>query len=114
MAKVIIVASLVVEIKKKFSPPEANEIIDLMESLEENPQKGKLLSSVGGIISKELKYKNFRFYFITDGFRLKCLDKDGLTDLLMKFVRMSDKKQQQQVIEEIKQVLRLIGAGGFT
>ena len=113
MAKVLIITSLVLEIKKKFSPSEADKIIDLMESLEENPHKGKLLSSVGGIVIKELKYNAFRFYVITDGFRLKCMGAEELTDLLLKFVRMSDKKQQQKTIEEIKQVLRLIGAGGF-
>jgi hypothetical protein len=41
------------------------------------------------------------------------MDDVHLTDLLLTFVRMSDKKTQQTVIEEIKQVLRTIGASGF-
>ncbi len=113
MAKVIVIDSLAKEIKKKFSVSEADKIADLMQSLEENPYKGKLLTTVGGIVVKELKYNNFRFYFITDGFRLKCLNVEELTDLLLKFVRMSDKKYQQQTINEIKQILRLIGPSGF-
>ena len=59
--------------------------------MEENPNKGKLLGNVGGIVIKEIKYKNFRFYFITDGYKLKVMDESALTDLLMRFVRMSDK-----------------------
>ncbi len=114
MANVIIITSLILEIKKKFDKVEANKVIDLMETLEENPFKGKLLGTVGGIVIKELKYKNFRFYFITDGFRLKCIGQEGLTDLLMRFVRMSDKKHQQETINEIKQILRIIGPKGFT
>ena len=113
MASVEIIESLVEEIKKKFNRTEANKIIDLIETLEENPHKGKLLGSVGVIVIKELKYKSFRFYFITDGFKLKCIGEKELTDLLLRFVRMSDKKYQQQTINEIKQILSTIGPRGF-
>ena len=112
MVKIEITKNLFAEIEKKFKK-EASKIYDLMESLKEHPKKGKLLGSIGGIIIKELKYKNFRFYFLTDGFRLKCIDKEGLTDLLMRFVRMSDKRQQQRTIDEIKHVLQTIGPDGF-
>jgi hypothetical protein len=113
MAKVEIVESLYQEIEKKFKQ-EAWEIIGLMQTLEENPQKGKLLGTVGGLVIKEIKYKNFRFYFITDGFKLKFASQEELVDLLMRFVRMSDKKHQQETIEEIKHILRIIGPSGFT
>src|SRR3989304_8893575 len=106
MAKVEIVLSLFEEIKKKFKG-ESQEIIDLMESLEENPHKGKLLGQVGGIVIKELKYKSFRFYFITDGHKLKFIDKSSLVDLLIRFVRMSDKKDQQETINEIRKILEI-------
>ncbi len=62
---------------------------------------------------KELKYKSFRFYFITDGHKLNVLDKKSLADLLIKFVRMSDKKSQQKAINEIKNILIKIGFNGF-
>lgn len=62
---------------------------------------------------KEIKYGSFRFYFITDGFKIKLLGKDELENLLIKFVRMSDKKSQQRVIEEIKHVLRNLGEKNF-
>ncbi len=84
-----------------------------MNSLKEFPKKGKYLSQVGGIAIKELKYKSFRFYFITDNFKVKFLEINELNDLLIKFVRMSDKKTQQNVIEDIKKVLSLFGKEGF-
>jgi hypothetical protein len=112
MAKVEIVRSLFEEIQKKFKG-EAHEIIDLMESLENNPNKGKALGHVGGIVIKELKYKSFRFYFLTGGYKLKFLDESKLVDLLITFVRMSDKKHQQQTIEEIRRVLLNMGLEGF-
>ncbi len=113
MAKVEIAEALFEEIEKKFKQ-EAADIFDLMQTIEENPLKGKLLGTVGGIVIKELKYKNFRFYFITDGFKLKCIGQEELTDLLIRFVRMSDKKHQQETINEIKQILMIIGPKGFT
>ena len=113
MAKVEIVRSLILEIKKRFDKAGANCVIDLMESLEKNPKKGKLLGSVGGIAIKEIQYRQFRFYFITDGFRLKMMDEESLVDLLLRFVRMSDKKHQQQTIDEIRNVLRKVGPKGF-
>ncbi|MBS3155291.1 hypothetical protein J4404_02220 [Candidatus Woesearchaeota archaeon] len=112
MAKVEIIPSLFEEIQKKFKG-EAHEIIDLMETLEANPHKGKLLGYVGGIVIKELKYKNFRFYFVTDGYKLKFFDEENLMNILIKFVRMSDKKHQQQTINEIKKILVNFGFRGF-
>ena len=112
MAKVEIIDSLAKEIQKKFKG-ESIGIVRLLRTLEANPKKGKLLGNVGGIVIKELKYNNFRFYFITDGFKIKVLGIEELSDLLIKFVRMSDKKDQQKVINEIKLILRKFGEGSF-
>tara|TARA_Y100000310_G_scaffold244674_1_gene249538 strand:- start:8771 stop:9112 length:342 start_codon:yes stop_codon:yes gene_type:complete len=112
MAKVKIIYSLFKEIEKKFKG-ETHKIIDLLETLEENPHKGKLLGSVAGIIIKELRYKSYRFYFITDGDKLNIMDKSNLTELLIRFVRMSDKKHQQQTINEIRKILLNLGSEGF-
>ncbi len=113
MAKVEITDSLLTEMEKKFKG-EAHNIVDLMKSLEENPKKGKPVGQVGGIVIKELKYRNFRFYFIADGFKIRFLQISELRDLLIKFVRMSDKKTQQKTIDEIKEVLRKFGNEGFS
>lgn len=112
MAKVEIVLSLFEEIQKRFKG-ESHKIIDLLETLEENPNKGRSLGSVGGIVIKELKYKNFRSYFITEGYKLKVMDESRLVDLLIRFVRMSDKKHQQQTIDEIRKILLNFGLKGF-
>ena len=112
MARVLILESLKNDILKKFKG-ESKIIFKQIFSLENNPKKGKLLGSVGGIVIKELKYKSHRFYFITDGFKLKIMDEDKLTDLLLKFVRMSDKKHQKQTISEIRGVLINMGVRGF-
>ncbi len=112
MAKVIIPLYLEEKINRKFKG-ESVKIFELLYSLEENPHKGKPLGNIAGIVIKELKYKKFRFYFITDGHKLKFASKEELTDLLLKFVRMSDKKSQQKVINEIREILLKIGAGGF-
>ncbi len=112
MAKVEIVHSLFKEIEKKFKG-EAHKIIDLMETLENNPKKGKLLGSIVGMVIKEIKYKSFRFYFIIDGHKLKFFDEENLTEMLIRFVRMSNKKEQQQTINEIRKILINLGPKGF-
>ncbi len=112
MAQVIIIESLEDEINKKFKH-ESVEILALMFSLEENPYKRKEIGSIGSILIKEIKYKNFRFYFVTDGYRIKFLKTEQLKDLMIKFVRMSDKDDQQKTIDEIKSVLRNFGEEGF-
>ena len=112
MAKVIITDSLEQEINKKFKQ-KSIEIISLMRTLEDNPNKGKELGSIGRIVIKELRYKKFRFYFLTDGYKLKFLRINELKDLIIRFVRMSEKKDQQKVIEEIKRIIRILGEKEF-
>jgi len=112
MARVEIVKSLKEGVFKKFKG-ESKEVFEYMRSLEKNPKKGKPVGRVGGLLIKELKYKNFRFYFILEGNKLKLFSKEELTDLLIRFVRMSDKKSQQKVINEIKTILRTLGGEGF-
>ena len=80
-----------------------------MKSLESSPHKGKALGSVAGIAIKEIKYGKFRFYFITDGHVLKFGTEDELASLLIKFVKMSEKKDQQKVIAQIRHALISFG-----
>ncbi|MBU1202397.1 MAG: hypothetical protein KJ583_07745 [Nanoarchaeota archaeon] len=112
MAKIEIVESLYNYIEKKFKQ-EGHKIFDLIYTLENNPKKGKYVGNIGGIVIKELKYKNFRFYFLADGYKLKFFTEEELTDILLRFVRMSDKKNQQRIIQEIKEILLKIGLEGF-
>ena len=108
MAKVVITASLKEEIFKRFKAT-SEKIFLQMKSLEHNPHKGKALGHVAGIAIKELKYEKYRFYFITDGHVLKFGTDDELAALLIKFVRVSDKKDQQKIIDELKTVLKSMG-----
>lgn len=112
MAKVQIDPSLFKEIQKKFKG-ESHKIIDLLETLEQNPYKGKELGHIAGIVIKEIKYNSYRFYFITDGHKLRIFEPNKLKDLLIKFVRMSNKKDQQKVINEIKSILKNFGEENF-
>jgi hypothetical protein len=112
VAKVILTLELEKRINKIFKS-ESVKIISLILSLEENPKKGKDLGSVGGVTVKEIKYNKFRFYFITDGYKVKFLSIGELNDLIIKFVRMSEKKDQQKTINEIKTILRKFGEEGF-
>jgi len=112
MAKVEISDSLAEEIQKRFKG-ESHNIVRLLRTLEENPKKGKFIGQVSNVAIKELKYKSFRFYFIANNYRIRVLSIEKLRDLLIKFVRMSDKKSQQQTIGEIKDILRKFGERGF-
>lgn len=80
-----------------------------MKELEAHPLKGKALAHVAEIVIKEIKYKSFRFYFITDGQVLKFGTDDELASLLIKFIKMSDKKNQQQAIDAVKNALENFG-----
>ena len=108
MVEVIIDDSLKKKIYKKFKE-ESVQIFKSMMRLEKEPHKGKLLTTISNIHIKELKYKSFRFYFLTDGHVLKFGNEEEITNLLIKFVRMSDKKNQQKVINEIKELLNNLG-----
>jgi hypothetical protein len=112
MAKVMIAEGLKDEILKKFKG-DSKKIFKQMYSLQDNPKKGKLIGNVGGIAIKEIRYEGFRFYFITDGNKLKIMDESLLTDMLIRFVRMSDKKDQQETINQIKKILLDLGSKGF-
>ncbi|PIU29927.1 hypothetical protein COT07_03400 [Candidatus Woesearchaeota archaeon CG07_land_8_20_14_0_80_44_23] len=112
MAQVIVTKKLEQDINRKFKR-ESIEIFSLMQTLEDNPYKGKAIDKVGSILIRELKYRKYRFYFLTDGYRIKFLKTQELNDLIIKFVRMSEKKDQQKVIEEIRAVLRNLGKEGF-
>ena len=112
MVKVVITKSLEKEIDKTFKK-ESIKIFSLLLSLKENPKKGKIVGVVGNTVIKEIKYKNYRFYFITDGYKIKMLLISELQDILIKFIRMSTKKDQQKVIDEIKQILRFFNREKF-
>ena len=113
MAQVEIMPALLAEIHKKFKG-ESVTILEHLKSLEQSLTKGKRIGVVQGLLIKELKYKSFRFYFVTDNNKLVFYNKGELVDILLRFVRMTNKKRQQETIKEIKTILLKIGPYGFT
>jgi len=97
----------------KLSTLKTLKIYALIERLESNPQKGNVLGHIGTMSIRELKYKSFRFYFIVDGHKLILFNKGKIKELLIRFIRMSKKNNQQKTIEEIKTILQTIGEEGF-
>jgi len=114
MAKVILTISLFKKIRKNFGDGETNTILNLLSSLEHNPKKGKYLGSVGDIALKEIKYKKFHFYFIANNYKIKFMSVEELQNIFIKFVEISEKNNQQHVINKIKHILRSLGEEGFT
>lgn len=113
MAVIIeITEKLYAEISEKFKK-ESIKVMHNIKSLEESPNKGKVVGNVGGMLIKEIKYKSFRFYYIVDGYVLKCFNSQDLVEILLRFVRMSDKKFQQKTIDKIKSILQKIGPKGL-
>jgi hypothetical protein len=62
----------------------------------------------------EWLFDNRFAHFTTGGSTLRIMDQIKCTDLLLRFVHMSDKKDQQKTIDEIKNVLLKFGAGKFS
>ena len=112
MIKILVLNALRDEIYKTFKK-DSLKVYAVIESLQENPHKGKVLGIVGNMSVRELRYRNFRIYFIIDSHKLILFSKNQIQDLLIRFVRMSDKNNQQKTIDEIKAILKQIGQKDF-
>ena len=112
MIKIIILNSLRNEIYNTFKK-DSLKIYSLIEGLKKNPKKGKILGHVGNISIRELKYKSYRFYFILDGHKLMLFSKGSISELLIRFIRMSKKNNQDKVINEIKLIIEKLGNDAF-
>jgi hypothetical protein len=112
MIKIIIMNSLRDGIYNTFKK-DSLKIYSLLEGLKENPKKGKVLGNVENINIREIKYKTYRFYFVLDGHKLFLFNKNNINEILIRFVRMSKKNNQEKVINEIKWILKKISEEGF-
>jgi hypothetical protein len=112
MIKIIIMNSLRNEIYSTLKK-DSLKIYSLIERLKKNPKKGNVLGHVGNISIREIKYKSYRFYFIIGGHKLFLFSKRNINDLLIRFVKMSKKNNQEKVINEIKSILEKLGEEGF-
>ena len=110
MINIIITNNLKTEAYKTFKK-DSMRVYSLIETLRKNPNKDRVLGHVGHMSIRELRYKNFMPYFILDGRRLDLFNKDKIKELLIKFIAMSKKHNQQRTIGEIKDILKLIDSG---
>jgi len=107
MIRIVITKELRNNIFKTFKQDSRN-VYKLLLSLKKQPNKGKLISTIGTMLLKELKYRSFRFYFIIDGNSLYLFNAEKLEELLIQFMKMSKKNDQQKTIDKIKEILRRI------
>lgn len=107
MIKIIILKELRNEIYKTFKK-DSLKIYSLINKLKTNPQKSKVIGLIGSISLRELKFKSYRFYFIIEGHKLMLFTKNNIQDLLIRFIKMSNKNNQQKTIDKIKTILKTI------
>lgn len=113
MIKIKVSPVLVKKIKKTFKT-KSKKVFRAMNELNEHPNKGKLIASIGLVELRELKYENvFHLYFFTNEQLVKVLDEDELQAILIKFVEMSKKKEQQEIIDMLKVDLKKYGFDWF-
>lgn len=98
--------SLVKRLEKRFNAKELKEIKALLLSLQDNPYQGDLLYAFGSFILKEKRYKTFRFYFLHSRNLLIIKDVEKLKEEIIRFIEMSKKNDQQQVIDKLKEMMR--------
>jgi hypothetical protein len=95
------------ELKKHTSKPEAKRLVRKLA--ETTPSEGDFVALIANIVIREKRLKTFRFYFITDGTRKHVITKDEFKEFLVKFVALSKKNDQQEVIDKLKSDLKRNG-----
>lgn len=92
------------ELKKHSSKSEAKTTIEKLSNT--SPAEGNFITIISNIVIREKKLKTFRFYFIVDQEKKHILSKDELKDFLIKFVALSKKNNQQEIIDKLKEDLK--------
>ncbi len=106
---------MVVEFSKKFikslqkvvSQAEAKRLVRKLSST--SPSDGDFVTMVSGIVIREKRLKTFRFYFIFENAKKHVVSLDELKDLIIQFVALSKKNNQQHVIDKLKDDLSRFG-----
>ena len=95
------------ELKKHTSKSEAKILVKKLP--ETSPSEGDFVALVANIAIREKRLKTFRFYFIMDETRKHVITKEELKEFLIKFVALSKKDNQQEVIDKLKSDLKRHG-----
>ncbi len=95
------------KLKKHSSKSEAKDLVRKLAKT--TPSEGDFVALVSNIVIREKRLKAFRFYFIVDEKRKHVITKNELKELLIKFVALSKKNNQQEVIDKLKEDLQKFG-----
>ena len=95
------------ELKKHISKTEAKTLVKKLA--ETTPSDGDFVALIANIVIRERRLKTFRFYFITDDTRKHVVTKEELKEFLIKFVALSKKNNQQEVIDKLRSDLKQFG-----
>jgi hypothetical protein len=94
-------------LKKVVSKTEA--ITTLRKLNTTSPSEGDFVANIGTITIREKRLKTFRFYFINKNDLKHVISREELKDFLIKFVALSKKNNQQEVINKLKEDLKKSG-----
>ncbi|MBW2998785.1 hypothetical protein KY321_04555 [Candidatus Woesearchaeota archaeon] len=108
MIEIRISKFLLKDFKKYLSKPQQEDIINRINSFKDNFNQGKLITQIGLIQLKEIKLNKFRIYFLIDKNIIKVVKKEEVESII-KFISISTKKNQQKIINKIKENLRDFG-----
>jgi|AntAceMinimDraft_17_1070374.scaffolds.fasta_scaffold119112_1 hypothetical protein len=95
------------ELKKNLSKSEAKTTIKKLAKT--SPSEGDFIALIANIVIREKKLKTFRFYFIIQNNQKQIITKQELKELIIKFVALSKKNNQQKVIDKLKEDLKQVG-----
>ncbi|MFP4567502.1 MAG: hypothetical protein ACLFN8_01015 [Candidatus Woesearchaeota archaeon] len=95
------------ELKKHSSKTEAKILVN--ELALTSPADGDFVTLITNIVIREERLKSFRFYFIVQDSKKHIITKEELKNLIIKFVALSKKNNQQHVIDKLKEDLKKFG-----
>lgn len=95
------------ELKKHTDKSEAKTVVKKLAKT--TPSEGDFIALISNIAIREKRLKTFRFYFIIDETRKHIITKQELKKFLIKFVALSKKNNQQEIIDKLKSDLKKVG-----
>jgi hypothetical protein len=95
------------ELKKHAAQAEAKTLVKKLALT--SPSDGDFVALVAHIVIREKRLKTFRFYFIVAEDKKHIITKEELKEFIIKFVALSKKNNQQQVIDKLKEDLQRFG-----
>ncbi|MFT4261270.1 MAG: hypothetical protein ACMXX9_02445 [Candidatus Woesearchaeota archaeon] len=95
------------ELKKHTSKIDAKELVKKLALT--TPSDGDFVALIHNIVLREKRLKSFRFYFVVQDSKKHVITKEELNDLIIKFVALSKKNNQQHVIDKLKEDLKKFG-----